>query len=127
MTSRIRLLAAATLLLGLSMLSGCGSDDSPPTTPPTLELNSGDIAGGATFPHTFTTAGTYPYHCSHHSAMTGSVTVTPGTTDPLTAGVAIQNSTSSGFNPTTITVRVGGTVTWTNNNGSIIHTVTSDN
>jgi plastocyanin len=32
---------------------------------------------GGTFTQTFTTAGTYPYHCSNHSSMTGSVTVTP--------------------------------------------------
>jgi plastocyanin len=36
---------------------------------------SGSMAPGATFRHTFTVAGTYPYHCSVHPAMKGTVTV----------------------------------------------------
>lgn len=39
------------------------------------ELNSGNISGGGTFTHQFTTAGTYPYHCTIHSGMTGTVVV----------------------------------------------------
>ena len=37
--------------------------------------NSGDLAAGATFSHTFSTAGTYTYHCKYHSGMTGTVWV----------------------------------------------------
>ena len=37
--------------------------------------DSGNIAVGATFDHTFATAGTFPYHCTIHSQMHGSVTV----------------------------------------------------
>jgi plastocyanin len=37
----------------------------PGTTPP------------GTYERAFTTAGTYPYHCSFHAAMTGTITVTP--------------------------------------------------
>lgn len=39
------------------------------------ELNSSTIAHGATFSHTFNTAGTFNYHCSIHLTMTGSITV----------------------------------------------------
>ena len=39
------------------------------------ELNSGTIGGGATFTHQFNTAGTYAYHCTIHSGMTGQVVV----------------------------------------------------
>ncbi len=39
------------------------------------EFNSGDLANGATFSFTFAKAGTYPYHCSIHPTMTGTVTV----------------------------------------------------
>src|SRR5712671_6517256 len=39
------------------------------------ELNSGTLGGGATFPHQFNTAGTYTYHCTFHSGMTGQVVV----------------------------------------------------
>jgi plastocyanin len=38
---------------------------------------SGRLSTGATFSFTFATAGTYTYHCAIHSAMTGTVTVTP--------------------------------------------------
>jgi plastocyanin len=35
------------------------------------------LANGATFSHTFDTAGTFAYHCKVHSSMTGTITVTP--------------------------------------------------
>jgi plastocyanin len=38
--------------------------------------DSGDLAAGATFDHTFATAGTFAYHCTIHSSMHGTVTVT---------------------------------------------------
>lgn len=38
-------------------------------------LDSGDIASGNTYSHTFSAAGTYNYHCTHHPSMTASVTV----------------------------------------------------
>jgi len=37
--------------------------------------NSGSIAPGGTFTRTFTTAGTFAYHCSIHPGMVGTVTV----------------------------------------------------
>ena len=40
-------------------------------------FTSDTIAGGATFSHTFDTAGTFAYHCSIHSQMKATVTVTP--------------------------------------------------
>ena len=39
-------------------------------------FDSGDLAVGKTFSHTFTTPGTYSYHCSIHASMTGTVVVT---------------------------------------------------
>jgi plastocyanin len=38
-------------------------------------FDSGPLNQGATFVHTFTTAGVYHYHCSYHSWMTGTVIV----------------------------------------------------
>lgn len=38
---------------------------------------SNNMAGGTTFSHDFTTAGTYTYHCSIHPTMVGTVVVTP--------------------------------------------------
>jgi plastocyanin len=40
-------------------------------------FDSGDVAAGASFQHTFATAGTVKYHCIIHESMTGTVTVTP--------------------------------------------------
>jgi plastocyanin len=40
-------------------------------------FTSDTIAGGATFSHTFDTAGTFAYHCTIHSQMKATVTVTP--------------------------------------------------
>ena len=37
--------------------------------------SSGGIAPGATFSHTFSTPGTFQYHCSIHPNMVGTVTV----------------------------------------------------
>lgn len=42
-------------------------------------FNSGDMAPGARFNMTFSTTGTYPYHCMHHSQMTGTVVVVNST------------------------------------------------
>jgi len=39
------------------------------------KFDSGIMSAGATFTQTFTVPGTYEYHCSLHSWMTGSVTV----------------------------------------------------
>ena len=36
-------------------------------------FDSGSIASGGTFSHTFATAGTYAYHCAFHAGMTGTV------------------------------------------------------
>jgi plastocyanin len=38
---------------------------------------SGNIIPRATYEHTFATAGSYPYHCSIHPTMRGTITVTP--------------------------------------------------
>ena len=38
-------------------------------------FDSGDMAAGATFEQTFDATGTFTYHCSSHSNMTGTITV----------------------------------------------------
>jgi plastocyanin len=38
-------------------------------------FKSAKLGGGATFSQTFAKAGTFTYHCSIHSSMTGTVTV----------------------------------------------------
>ena len=39
------------------------------------ELASSTLSTGATYSHTFNTAGSFPYHCSIHTTMHGTVTV----------------------------------------------------
>ena len=51
------------------------------TTGHTVTFDSGGVTSdtlqnGATFDHTFATAGTFTYHCAIHPSMKGSVTVT---------------------------------------------------
>jgi plastocyanin len=89
-----------------------------------LELSSGFLAPGGTYPHTFMTAGSYPYHCEIHTVMRGTVIVDPASL-VTSVSVSIVNATASGFSPGSVTVAPGGTVTWTNNHSST-HTVTSD-
>ncbi len=38
-------------------------------------FNSGNVAAGGKFTHTFSASGTFAYHCTIHPQMTGSVTV----------------------------------------------------
>jgi plastocyanin len=39
--------------------------------------DSGDVGPAQTYAFTFTSVGTYNYHCSHHPTMVGTITVTP--------------------------------------------------
>lgn len=119
-----RLFIATVVAITVFALGAC-SDDSNPGNPGggAKELNSGNIPNGGTFPHRFFTAGTFPYHCSIHGSMTGTVTVADAATD-TTATVNIVNTGSSGFQPGAVTIKTGGLVTW--NNQSVTHTVTSN-
>ncbi len=40
-------------------------------------FDSGSVASGASYSFIFSAAGSYPYHCTLHAGMTGTVTVTP--------------------------------------------------
>ena len=82
-------------------------------------FDSGTLGFGATFSYTFPVAGSFPYICRFHP-MSGTVVVDP--TGPATATVSILDGPSR-FEPATVTVAPGGTVTWTNL-GAQPHTVT---
>jgi plastocyanin len=40
-------------------------------------FDSGTLAPGASYTFTFAAAGSYPYHCSIHPTMTGTITINP--------------------------------------------------
>jgi len=67
-----------TVALG-TQVTWTNKDSSPHTVTSDsgTELSSGSLGQNATYSHTFNTAGTFPYHCTFHSSMTGSITVTP--------------------------------------------------
>jgi plastocyanin len=119
----LAVLAAAVIAVAFA-LSCSSSKSSNPTSPGggALELNSGNIGASGVFAHTFNTAGTYNYHCAIHSQMTGSVTVVASGA-ATSAAIGIANFA---FNPTSVQIMVGGTVTWTNGAASATHTVTSN-
>ena len=115
------------LVVALAAVTACSKSTSPGGGgggTVAKELNSGTLGPGANYPHMFNTAGTFPYHCAFHGApmsgMSGTITVTNVAAAP--AAVSIVNNS---FNPPSLSVGAGSTVTWTNN-GSNNHTVTSD-
>jgi plastocyanin len=118
---RIAPLAAALLILLVAGVPACGKKSTDPGGGGgAKELNSTTLGNGGVYMHTFATAGTYGYHCTVHGvAMSGSVTV--GSGGPSASVSILDNS----YNPASVSVDVGGTVTWTNN-GSNPHTVTSN-
>lgn len=119
---RLRALAPLLLLAVPLALGACSddSDDGPTNPGVTLELNSGTLAAGVGFQHTFASAGTFPYRCTIHPGMTGSVTVANGGADS-----AFVNIAGNAFAPQATTVKPGGYVRWKNNDG-VPHTVTSN-
>ena len=114
------------LVLSLALFVGaCGDDDddNPVVPPATLELNSGTIAPAGTFQHRFFTDGTYPYRCTLHTGMNGSVIVSAAATDTV---ANVSMTAGNQFTPASVTIKTGGRVIWTNGSG-INHTVTSTN
>ena len=117
-------LLAMALVAASSCSSGGGGGKGMPTNPGTTsarELDSGDFGPGGVFQHRFASAGTFAYHCIHHSPMTGSVTVNASAADTV---VHVNIASSSTPFPAA-SVKPGGLVIWTNNT-AFVHTVTSD-
>jgi len=114
----------AVVLAAASCSSGKGGDKSAPTSPGSVgshELNSPNLAPGATYEHRFWAPGAYAYYCIYHGAMTGSVIVDANALDTL-VNVSITSSVSP-F--PTVGVKPGGRVVWTNDS-PMTHTVTSE-
>ncbi|MCX6833184.1 MAG: plastocyanin/azurin family copper-binding protein [candidate division Zixibacteria bacterium] len=96
---------------------GTNNTSNPGSTGP--ELGSSVLSSGQTYSHTFKTAGVFHYHCGVHPSMKATITVNAGGSSTQ-EHVAISN-----FTLPSLTVNVGSTVTWTNND-SAPHSVISD-
>jgi plastocyanin len=97
----------------------------------TPAFDSGNIPAGGAFDVTFGAAGTFPYHCSIHPVMHGTVSVVAG--GAAVASVEIKPADPLAnppldmrFDPGSVPVGPGGTVHWTNANPLTTHTVTED-
>ena len=105
--------------------------------------DSGIFGQGGTYSRTFATSGTYAYLCLIHPDMTGTITVTSSTGEPPPpappppppapepepapppAAPGNVNIVDFSFDPVTLTVTAGATVTWANA-GAAPHTVTAN-
>ncbi|MBI5709087.1 MAG: hypothetical protein HZC42_02120 [Candidatus Eisenbacteria bacterium] len=124
----VLLSAAAGVLAAGAFVLGC-SKSSNPTSPAGgggggAELGSGNIPPGGVFQHTFAAAGTFPYHCTIHAAMTGNQVVVSASASADSAFVQIVSMTAPGFSPASVTIKPGGHVRWVNAH-TVPHTVTS--
>ena len=118
------LLVAAFIVSGCSSKSsGYGNNDNNGGGSNNTTSFDKVIAGSGTASITFNNAGTIGYHCKFHPNMTGTITVTSGGS-PVTKNVSIVSMTT-GFSPSSVSVPVGSTVIWTNND-TITHSVTSN-
>ena len=119
-------LVTFVVLAAAAGMPACGGGGDMGTNPGGgAELNSGSIPDGGKFDHTFSKAGTFPYHCSIHPEMTGNSVIVDDNSNVASANVSIVGGTP-GFTPSTVTIMVGGMVHWTNNGGTT-HTITSGN
>src|SRR5712675_2289503 len=73
------------------------------TTSDTGLWESGVLGTGATFTHTFTSAGSFPFHCSVHPFMTGTISVQSANVPP-TIGITNPTNDSVSAAPVTFTL-----------------------
>jgi plastocyanin len=145
--------ASITIAAGGTVRWSNSDRDSHTVTADSGSFDSGILASGRTFSHTFSAAGAFAYHCEIHPDMRGTVTVTGAggatgsTAAPAPVATKAAGSGSSApsaapargssvdrpvsmidlaFSPRSVSAVVGDSVTWTNR-GSAVHTATADN
>jgi plastocyanin len=125
-------------------------DDDHTVTADDGAFNSGVMPAGTSFEHTFESPGTYPYFCAIHPEMVGTISVVgdaSGQTEQAAAGSPAEGETPSSddstdaagatttgpveasivdltFQPDSVEIDAGATVTWTNED-AVPHTVTA--
>jgi plastocyanin len=90
-----------------------------------MPFDLGPFAIGESAQLTFSSSGTFGYHCNAHRAMgmIGTVQVDANGADSLLVQIGASGFT---FTPSTAHIRPGGHVRWVNTSGLANHTVTSD-
>lgn len=116
--------SAVVLALGILACASCDTDSGPTNPGPRPpKLDSPPFGNGQSYVSVFDSVGTFPYHCGIHPVMTGTITCSVVTgADSIV--VNIVNSSSTGFQPGTATVKKGGYVRWSNQSTS--HSIESD-
>ena len=79
--------------------------------------NSPDLSPGSTFSFTFTTAGTFSFHCRFHTSMTGTITVVGGSGGPPPPPPPPPSSTTTTPPVTTTTTAPSTTTTQKSSGG----------
>ncbi len=97
---------------------------------PVLFGPGGFLLPGASFNTTLTQTGDYVYFCKIHPFMTGTVSVTnvaaaSGEVVYMSAGWGSESLSFTSYNPKQLTVHLGTTIVWTNEEVYEPHTVTS--
>jgi plastocyanin len=87
--------ATVTIQVGDTVTWSNMDDTAHTATADDASWDSGNLAPGATFPHTFTQAGTFTYHCEIHPTMTGTVVVEQAGETPTTTSTATTTATAS--------------------------------
>lgn len=67
--------ASLTVKAGTTVTWSNGDNMTHTVTADDGSFTSGDIKYGGTYSHTFSTTGTFPYHCTYHSGMTATIVV----------------------------------------------------
>jgi plastocyanin len=75
-------------------------------------FDSGELAAGASFSHTFMSAGTFSYFCSIHPSMVGSVVVSGGTTTDSTTDTTTDTAPAEVMPAAGSGPPVGDTTPW---------------
>ena len=103
-------LAALAVVSATTALDGCSKNKG--TNPmPTVEAFASPDPLSAPFSHTFNTVGSFGYVCTHHAGMAGTIIV--NTTSPDRTGAVSVGSGGNLMVPDVVTIKIGGTVTWT--------------
>lgn len=105
--------ATVTIQVGDTVTWSNMDDTAHTATADDASWDSGNLAPGATFPHTFTQAGTFTYHCAIHPTMTGTVVVEQAGETPTTTSTVTTTATASATATTTATASATSTPTST--------------